>query len=161
MKVSPFWAAALLVLSAAAMHAAPAKQMSVVVKVTQVRSTASYLAQVLGTLAYGDRVDVLEVQKDWARVSMASKQLSGWTNVSALTEKKIVMSSGSGNVDQNASSGEVALAGKGFNEQIETQYKSDGKIDYTWVDRMEQMTESPQDVSAFLAAGALGEGGSK
>lgn len=161
MHVSRFWATMLLAFSATALQAAPAKQMSVVVKVTQVRSTPSYLGQVLGTLAYGDRVDVLETQKDWARVSLASKQLSGWTNISALTEKKIALSSGSGNVEQSASSGEVALAGKGFNEQIETQYRSDGKIDYTWVDKMALLTESPEDISAFLAAGGLGEGGSK
>jgi len=161
MHVSRFWATMLLAFSAAALQAAPPKQMSVVVKVTQVRSTPSYLGQVLGTLAYGDRVDVLETQKDWARVSLASKQLTGWTNVSALTEKKIALSSGSGNVEQKASSGEVALAGKGFNEQIETQYKADGQIDYAWVDKMAQINESPEDISAFLAAGGLGEGGQR
>jgi len=159
MSLSRFCLVALLALSAAAASAASPKQMSVVVKTTQVRSTPSYLGSVLGTIVYGDRVDVLEVQQGWARVSSASKHLSGWTNLSALTEKKIVLSSGSENVNQSASSGEVALAGKGFNEQIESQYKQDGKLDYTWVDRMGQIAPTQDAVSAFLASGGLNEGG--
>ncbi|MGO8694268.1 MAG: SH3 domain-containing protein [Rectinemataceae bacterium] len=158
MTLSRFGAVALFVLSAAALQAAAPKQMSVVVKVTQVRSNPSYLGTVLGTISYGDRVDVLEIRKDWARIDVSSRKLSGWTNLSALTEKRIVLGSGSGNVEQSASSGEVALAGKGFNEQIETQYRQDGKIDYTWVDKMGQITETPEAVSAFLAAGGLKEG---
>jgi len=150
-----------LALTTAGLNAATPKQMSVVVKTTQVRSAASYLGGVLGTLSYGDRVDVLEKQNDWARVKLAATGLSGWTNLTALTEKNIVLSSGSGNVSQNASSGEVALAGKGFNEQIETQYKQDGKLDYTWVDAMGKLAPAPEAVLAFLSAGGLNGGGAQ
>jgi uncharacterized protein YgiM (DUF1202 family) len=161
MSLSRFCAVTLLVLSSAVVQAASPKQMSVVVKVTQVRSSPSYLGKVLGTIAYGERVDVLEVQKDWARVSVSTQKLSGWTNLSALTEKRIVLSSGSGNVDQSASSGEVALAGKGFNSQIEAQYRQDGQLDYSWVDKMGKITETPEAISTFLASGGLNGGGLK
>ena len=109
---------ALLVLSTAAAWAEQAKSMSVNVKEAQVRATPSYLGKVLGTLVYGDQVQVLETQKDWMRVNAPAKGLSGWLNQSALTAKKVVLSSGSETAGQNASSGEVALAGKGFNSQI-------------------------------------------
>ncbi|HUW39707.1 MAG TPA: SH3 domain-containing protein [Rectinemataceae bacterium] len=159
MSLSRFCAVALLVLSSAVVQAAAPKQMSVVVKVTQVRSSPSYLGKVLGDIAYGERVSVLELRKDWARIDVPSRKLSGWTNLSALTEKRIVLSSGSGNVDQSASSGEVALAGKGFNSQIEAEYRQDGKLDYSWVDKMGKITETPEAVSAFLQTGGLDAGG--
>ena len=47
-------------------------------------------------------------------------------STSALQTKKIVLAAGSENVQQGASSGEVALAGKGFNEDVEQQYKRTG-----------------------------------
>jgi uncharacterized protein YgiM (DUF1202 family) len=151
----------LLAYSAAVAFAAPPSQLSVNVKETQVRATPSYLGKVLGLLAYGDKVDVLETQKDWDKVSLASKNLVGWVNHSALTDKKVVIAAGSQAAGQNASSGEVALAGKGFSDQIETQYKQDGKIDYTWVDRMGAMNPPSDDIAAFLSAGGLAQGGSQ
>ncbi len=150
----------LLCATATAAFAAPAKQMSVNVKETQVRSTPSYLGKVLGVLAYGDRVDVLETQKDWSRISLSAKKLEGWVNNSALTPKKVEIAAGSQAAGQNASTGEVALAGKGFNNQIETQYKADGQLDYTWVDKMGAINPQPETVSAFLSSGAL-KGGAK
>jgi uncharacterized protein YgiM (DUF1202 family) len=154
---------ALLVLCAAAAATGQAKQMSVNVKETQVREASSYLSKVLGTLAYGDQVQVLESKKDWARIKASAKNLEGWINMSALTAKKVVLSSGAGTADQNASSGEVALAGKGFNSQIEAENRQDAKFDYATVDRMALFIVQPDQVSAFLEQGKLGsaEGGAK
>ena len=143
--------------------AADQKQMSVTVKETQVRATPSYLGKLLGVLAYGDKVTVLDqpadAPKGWLKVSGPAKKLQGWVNTSALTQKEIVLKSGTEKVQQDASSGEVALAGKGFNADVEAQYKQDQKLDYTWVDKMEAYTVSPQQVSAFLSAGGLTEQG--
>jgi len=154
---------ALLVLSTAAAWAEQAKSMSVNVKEAQVRATPSYLGKVLGTLVYGDQVQVLETQKDWMRVNAPAKGLSGWLNQSALTAKKVVLSSGSETAGQNASSGEVALAGKGFNSQIEAENRQDNTFDYVTVDRMEKIVVAPESVSAFLQQGELAaaKGGAK
>jgi uncharacterized protein YgiM (DUF1202 family) len=154
---------ALLVLSTAAVLAEQPKRMSVNVKETQVRAAPSYLGKVIGPLVYGDQVQVLESQKDWAKVSAPSKKLLGWINVSALTAKRVVLSSGSQTADQEASSGEVALAGKGFNSQIEAENRQDGQLDYATVDRMGQLVVSPEQVLAFLKDGQLAsaEGGAK
>jgi hypothetical protein len=143
--------------------AADQKQMSVTVKETQVRATAGYLGKILGVLAYGDKVLVLDqpadAPKGWLKVTGPDKKLQGWVNSSALTQKEIVLKSGSEKVQQGASSGEVALAGKGFNADVEAQYKQDQKLDYTWVDTMEAYAVSPQQVSSFLALGGLSEQG--
>jgi uncharacterized protein YgiM (DUF1202 family) len=153
---------ALLVATAATAAAAQAQQMSVNVKETQLRSTPSYLGKVLGTLAYGDRVQVASVQNGWANVSAPDKGLTGYINESALTAKKVVLNSGSGDAQQQASSGEVALAGKGFNEQIESENRKDASYDYADVDRMEKIVVAPEAVDAFLKDGKLAAaGGSK
>lgn len=154
-------AAALLLLAAAAAFGA---EMSVTVKQTQVRDKPSFLGKILGVLKYADRVTVVDQSnKAWVKVTGPDGKLTGWVSASALTTKKIELAAGSENVQQSASSGEVALAGKGFNETVEQQYKADGKLDYTWVDKMEQITVTPDQLSAFVTQGGLAspEGGAQ
>lgn len=146
---------AALLLVALMGFAQSSRQMSVTVKETQVRATPSYMGKILAVLAYGDQVTVLAEQSGWARVSLPSGQ--GWVNLSALTTRKVVLQSGSGQVGTGASSGEVALAGKGFNQQVENQYKQEQNLDYTWVDRMGGFTATPEQVLAFLREGALND----
>ena len=137
-----------------------AAEMSVTVKQTQVRDKPSYLGKILGVLNYGDRVSVVDdSNKAWLKVTGPDGKLTGWVSASALTTKKIVLAAGSENVQQGASSGEVALAGKGFNEDVEQKYKSDGKLDYSWVDKMETYNPSPDQVAAFLQQGGLNTSG--
>ena len=137
-----------------------AAEMSVTVKQTQVRDKPSYLGKILGVLSYGDRVTVVDdSNKAWLKVTGPDGKLTGWVSASALTTKKIVLAAGSENVQQGASSGEVALAGKGFNEDVEQKYKSEGKLDYTWVDKMETYNPSPDQVAAFLQQGGLNTSG--
>jgi uncharacterized protein YgiM (DUF1202 family) len=162
MSKSIVTALACLMLASAAAFAAGPSQMSVTVQQTQVRATPSYLGKILVVLAYGDKVTVLDqpanAPKNWVKVSVEAKKIQGWVNLTALTEKEVKVAAGE--VEHGASSGEVALAGKGFNEEVEKQYKADGKLDYTWVDKMVQITVAPEDVAAFLQKGGLStEGG--
>ncbi len=62
-----------------------------------------------------------------------------------------------------ASAGEVALAAKGFNKQVEDSYKAKhGEANFAGVDRMLQLKITPSVVEAFLRKGKLGEfGGGK
>jgi uncharacterized protein YgiM (DUF1202 family) len=156
-------AAICLACVAATAFAADAKQMSVTVKETQVRDKPTYLGKVLGVLAYGDRVTVLDqpagAPQGWLKVSGPGGKLTGWVNASALTEKQIVMKSGSDAVSQSASAGDVALAGKGFNADVEAQYKQDKKLDYSAVDAMEAVAVDPKTISLFLSQGGLTEPG--
>ena len=153
MKAKLLFILAALLFMAGLGFAQSAKQMSVTVKETQVRATPSYMGRILAVLTYGDRVDVLAEQSGWARVRVASGE--GWVHLSALTAKKVVLRSGSQNVGTSASSGEVALAGKGFNQEVEDKYKQDNDLDYTWVDRMGGYTVTPEQVLVFLEQGDL------
>ena len=162
MKTVRVLAAIALLLSASVVMAADQKQMSVTVKETQVRATPSYLGKILAVLAYADKVTIqdqpADAPKGWLKVATANGKIQGWVNLSALTTKDIVLKSGTA-ASQTASSGDVALAGKGFNADVEAQYKKDQKLDYTWVDTMEGYQASPQAVSAFLSQGGLTEQG--
>ena len=144
------------------MYGTAQTMMSVQVKETKVRATPSFLGKILATLVYGDRVKVLEEQKGWAKVETPSG--SGWVSGSALTNKRVVLQAGAKDVETGASSSEVALAGKGFNEQVEEQYKKDSNLDYTWVDRMETtFVFPPEELVSFLKDGGLkpSEGGAE
>ena len=59
-------------------------------------------------------------------------------------------------VATGASGDELALAGKGFNSDVEAAFKAGNKeIDFTWVNRMEKMKVSPAAVEKFLRQGQV------
>ncbi len=143
-----------LFLLAGAAVAAPA-QMSVQVREGKLRATASFLGSVVAPVAYGDRVTVMEKKGDWFRVT-APDGAVGWMHTGALTKSKIRLSAGEADAQTGASSDELALAGKGFNADVEAQFKQQNqKIDFTWVDRMEKIKVSAKESQDFLKAGGL------
>ena len=140
-------------LVAAVAGAAPSA-MSVQVKKADVRSEPSFLGASVAALVYGDRVQVAAEQGSWMKVTTA-QGVTGWVHNSALTKKTIVLSSG-GAVQTGASSGELALAGKGFNADVEKQFKANHQdISFKWVDRMEKFKVTPEQATAFHKAGGL------
>ena len=61
-----------------------------------------------------------------------------------------------GDVRLAASSDEVALAGKGFSQEIETEYKKQNRsLDYAWVDRMLTFKVSDAEALRFMQEGGL------
>ncbi len=128
--------------------------MSVQVRDGQLRSTPSFLGAVVGSVSYGDQVDVQQQQGDWMQVNTRGQQ--GWLHSSALTAKMISIGSGGKDAPMKASGKEVALAGKGFNAEVEAQYrKGHRNANYAAVDQMEIVTLAPREMMAFLAGGDL------
>lgn len=149
-----------LALGVLALVAAPASRLSVQVKQGQMRLSASFLGKVVATVAYGTQVEVLRTQGDWMQVKGPGGQ--GWMHKSALTTKKLTMASGSGTVKSGVSSGELALAGKGFDAQVEAEYRKQAKADFAAVDRLERREVSAEARRAFVQKGGLkAEGGEK
>ncbi len=143
--------------------AAPQKTMSVQVKEGQVRSTPSFLGTIVSKLSYGDKVEIVQDQGSWKKVAVRGGT-QGWIHESALTTKTIVLKAGAGSVQTSATSGEIALAGKGFSEEVEKQYKKqNAKLDYASVDRMERFHVTPEQMQAFLKQGSVvpAEGGAR
>ena len=150
-------AIALLLAIAAASAYSQTKTMAVTVREAPVRATPTFLGKIVADLTYGTQVDVIETQGAWVKVTVPNGKGSGWMHTSELTEQKVALKAGS-NVQQGASGSEVALAGKGFNKQVEQQYASEKHLDYSIVDRMEKISYSPERLVQFLEAGDLNGG---
>lgn len=132
-----------------------AKEMSVQVRNGQLRADPSFLGKLVTSVDYGARVNVAEERGDWRRVALPDGT-SGWIHQSALTPKKIVMQAGSADVSTAASGQELALAGKGFNSDVEADFKrKNAEIDFTWIDRMEKIKFTAEQMSAFLRDGGV------
>jgi hypothetical protein len=137
------------------------QRMSVQVQDGKLRADPSFLGKVVGSVAYGDSVTIIKQQDPWFYISVRGGQLTGWIHQSALSEKEIVLRSGSADVAKTASQKEVALAGKGFNADVEKEFKSrNPKLNFEWVDRMEKFIVSDDEIRKFIKEGTLSpEGG--
>jgi hypothetical protein len=130
--------------------------MSIQIKKGQLRATPSFLGKIVAELNYAERVAVLEKKETWFRVRASAKNAEGWLHASALTSKKIILRPGATDVSQAASSDELALAGKGFSEQVEGEFKTrNPQLDYAWINQMEQMVVSQDQIEQFIKDGKL------
>ncbi|MDG4475075.1 SH3 domain-containing protein [Thiovibrio frasassiensis] len=135
---------------------------SVAVQKGAVRISPMPFGKIIATLGYGERVDVLEEQGLWLKVREQHRGREGWMHSGSLIAKAIVLKPGE-RVGAGASEDELALGGKGFNAQVEAEYKARQKdLNYAAVDWMERIQVTPAAMREFLAKGglqALGGGG--
>ena len=149
-KLFVLLALALLVSSALFAQIARGGTAWVSAKSVTLKSSTWFFAGTKGTLQMGAQVAVLQVNGNWAEVrSQNNSSLSGWTAVSNLSPRRIV-STGTG-----ASANEIALAGKGFNQEVEDSYKSKGSYNYADVDKTEAITVSQDELYKFITEGHL------
>ena len=144
----------LICLNGFPVFAAEQKMMSIQVKKGEIRSTPSFLGIIVARVSYGDRVYVREERGPWVRVGLSGNSNEGWIHTSVLTPKKIVLNPGAKDVQTSASSDELALAGKGFNKQVENEFKGKNPIiNYAWIDKMEKFVVSQKRIKRFLKEG--------
>lgn len=135
------------------------ESMSVTVREAELRGAPQFLSRIVGTAEYGERLEVSENRDPWYRLT-ASDGTVGWVHSSALTTKKIVLSASDSDVRQGASADEVALAGRGFNERVENEFKEGSNVDYSGIDRMESDYRIDlRTLLSFLEEGGLETGG--
>jgi hypothetical protein len=135
------------------------QMMSVQVREGQVRGTPSFLGKIVGRVSYGQSISVIGASGDWNKVAYAGVQ--GWIHASALTDANLGLRSGSGQAPSSVSGQEMALAGKGFNAQVEKQYRQTHGGDFASVDRMERNAITPARLMAFLKEGGVTPRGAK
>lgn len=129
-------------------------KMNVQVRQVIVRVSPDYLSRRTGSLNYGESVTVVGKDAGWYHIDAPS----GWVPKAALSKHKIKI-----NPDQKFAAGterhdEVALAGKGFNPQVEAQYKKDHpalRAAFADVDRMEKFGVTEAQLKQFRTAGKL------
>ncbi len=132
--------------------------MYVNVQKTSLKTGTGFFSGTVGTLSYGDKVEIVSEKSKWCEVvSSSNSALRGWIPASSLTKKKIVLSG-----DRNAvtaSTDELALAGKGFSADAEKVFRgNDSNLRYDLVDKIEQNAPKMQDVYSFIVKGELSGG---
>lgn len=106
------------------------------VRETIVRERPSFLGKVLTSLTYGEKVKVVDSHGAWSFIEYTGSS-QGWIHTAAISSQKIELTRSDKGVDTSASNDEVALAGKGFNKEVEQQYIDQNSMDYSWIDYME------------------------
>ena len=132
------------------------RNMSVQVQTGQLRSNPSFLGAIVAEVSYAQQVQVLEERAGWMRVSAPGIATAGWIHGSALSPRRIVIQAGDADVRRAATTGEIALAGKGFNQEVEREFRTQNRdVDFSVIDRM-QSTEVPiSRVQQFAREGQL------
>jgi len=137
---------------------------AVSVREGDLRSAPGFLARITSQVVYGESVAVLEIRGDWVRVRTADSGDDGWIHLTAVAPKgDLRLERAEGPAAANTTSREIALAGRGFNEQVEAKYKSDKGLDFALVDEMEEYGKPIEELAAFFAVAGLtvDEGGAE
>ena len=122
-------------------------------KTADLKSSTGFFASKQGTLQMGDQITVLQIKGNSVEVRSASNSaLSGWMTASNLSARRIVAAGSS------ATATEVALAGKGFSQEVEDAYKTDGNLNYADVDRTEAVMISLDELYQLVTEGRLNTG---
>ncbi|MBF0171331.1 MAG: hypothetical protein HQK87_09655 [Nitrospinae bacterium] len=150
-----FWTVCGALLATAAVAWA-ASTVTVSVKQTSVRSDRQFFAPTVATAKYQDKLAVSGQKGDWYEVTVNGKK--GYVHASAVGGGAGKKEGSSIFDDDSKEPGkeDVALAGKGFNPQVEKEYKSKNpKLDFAAVDAMEKITVSDAALATFASQGNL------
>ncbi|MDR0464482.1 MAG: hypothetical protein LBG94_05115 [Treponema sp.] len=126
------------------------------VKNLPLKASTGWFARTNGTLEYGAQVTVIQVDGRFVEVRSASNSsLTGWTASANFSTRQVVSGTSS-----TATQREVALAGKGFNAEVEQSYKTGHQeLNFAAVDRVEQTINVNEDeLLRFLQEGRLAMG---
>jgi len=132
--------------------------LSIQVEEGQIRNTPSFMGEIVDKVVYGESVELVKEQGPWRMVNTPRKP-GGWIHQSAVSESTVELVPGD-NVNAGASGKEIALAGKGFNADVENAYKAGHQqMSFAWVDNMEKLTVKNADIEQFIKQGGLREAG--
>lgn len=134
-----------------------ATSLSIQVEEGPIRKTPSFLGEIIDKVIYGESVELINNQDAWRRVK--TSKTSGWIHQSAVSEAKTELLPGT-DVNTGASGKEIALAGKGFNAEVEAAYKAGHQqISFAWIDKMEKFTVDNAELEQFIKQGGLRRAG--
>jgi uncharacterized protein YgiM (DUF1202 family) len=132
------------------------RTMYVAVKNVELRSATGIFSEVLGVLEYGEQVTVLKENGRWVEIRWAQRaSITGWMISASLTTKRITSAGRQGGGGTSASANELALAGKGFSEEVERSYRAETALDFSLIDAMEEESVANEELFEFLTEGHL------
>jgi len=125
----------------------------VVTKENAIREDCRFLASIKSKVQYADELEVTAKEGDWFKVKF--RNIKGCIHKNAVTDKSVALSNVS-TKGHTASSDEVALAGKGFNPEVEKSYKSKHpELDFNAVNSIEEYKVSDEQLKIFIKTGGL------
>jgi hypothetical protein len=124
----------------------------VATRTLDLKQSTGFFARTTGRLNYGDRVTVIQVSGRFVEVrSAANPSITGWAPSANLSARQLIAGTAS-----TATTREVSLAGKGFNQEVEQSYRGQQRnLNYADVDAVERITVSEADLRRFLEEGRL------
>jgi len=126
----------------------------IVTKENALRADCKFFSPLKSKVRYNDVIDVLSQQGDWYKVRFQGTE--GCIHKSAIEKKSVSLSNLVGVGNQSASAEEVALAGKGFNPQVEKEYKEQNLgLNYSSVNKIEEYEVSEMEIRKFIENGKL------
>ncbi len=133
-----------------------AETATVITKENAIRESCRFFAPVKATVHYGDALEVVSQEGDWFQVNFRGVQ--GCIHKSAITKKSFSLSklNLTGSQKQSTSGQEVALAGKGFNPQVESAYKNQNpQLNFGEVNSIENYRVPESRLREFIRSGKL------
>ena len=130
----------------------------VITQEAMIRTDKRFFSPALVRAPFGAALQELGREGDWFRVNYQGKE--GWIHKSAVQEQKFQLSSLAGGQAEEASRDEVALAGKGFNPEVEKAFRDKNpKMRYDLVNQVQAYRVEEQQLQAFIRTGNLREPG--
>lgn len=144
----------MIVILMTAVSAAAADTARVITKENAIRQDCKFFAPIKAKVRYNDLLTILAASGDWYKVSY--KGVKGCIHKGALAQKSFSLAKLAGGTGGGASGDEVALAGKGFNPQVEASYKKGHpELDFKLVDEIEGYQVAPDTLQEFMQNGGL------
>ena len=141
----------LIISTAVSLHAETA---TVITKQSAIRESCRFFSPVNATVHYNDVLEIISKEGDWYKVKF--KGVQGCIHKSSIEKKSVSLSKLVGSEKQSTSGEEVALAGKGFNPQVESAYKKENpSLNFRAVDRVESYKTSESKLIQFIQSGKL------
>ena len=121
------------------------------VRETELRSSPGFLSQIVQKLSLGDEVSYGAVRADWFQVTATESGETGWIHETSVRENKqtTLQLAGEGTT-RTVTSREIALAGRGFSETMETEYGAENQLDFGAVDELESRRVAPEEIVSFV-----------
>jgi hypothetical protein len=143
-----------ITLSIASAKYVNAETLTVITKQNALRESCKFFAPIKATVHYNDVLEVVSQSGDWYQVSFQGTQ--GCIHKTAVEKKSISLGGLDVSGGQTTSGEEVALAGKGFNPQVEAAYKRQNpSLNFQAVNTIENYKVSENKLMNFIQSGKL------
>ena len=149
-------AGSLIVIALAAVAVEAGDLLFVQVRDTELRSSPGFLSPIDRRLSFGDQVRYVDERSGWMQVALPEADVIGWIHAGALEENRSTQMQLQGeSTTRTVTSREVALAGRGFSENLEDEYGAQKSLDFAPVDELEADAVDPQEIVSFVEEAGL------